>query len=224
MSWCFPPYKQQDWLWPPYIFHHPGSTPRCTGLTPGMLVLLFLANLIGFPPEVLPERRQDDVSKNPPDQIKSSVFLLMAVNWAREWAGHGWHPRVMAGSCESGEPVCLPLLSQSALFVTRYHRLSRHRAPWPHMHLSVLAMMALLSCTYSAPQKGKHVIFPFSHGAKKAPLLLRELYSSSADRSAEPSPSFIHLSIRLPVFTPCYLSPVFTTCLYAHWGSLNGFC
>lgn len=72
--------------------------------------------------------------------------------------------------------------------------------------------------------KRKHVIPLFSHCAKKAPRPPGELYSPSVDRYAEPSPSFIYLYIRLPVFTPCHLSPVFTTCLYAHWGSLNGFC
>lgn len=50
----------------------PPSTPHCTGLTSGMLVLLFLAHfLIGFPPEVHPERRRDDVSKSL--QIKSQA-------------------------------------------------------------------------------------------------------------------------------------------------------
>lgn len=57
------------------------------------------------------------------------------------------------------------------------------------------------------PQKGKHVILLFSHGAKKAPLIPRELYSSPSNRLS----SFIYLSIRLPVFTPRHLLPAWLT-------------
>lgn len=89
--------------------------------------------------------------KKPPDQIKSSVFLLMA--WTeRGWAGHGSYPRVMAGSWSHGEPVCLPLLSLRefclSLAITvchatecRGHTISSHASlhpghdgmPFPHI-------------------------------------------------------------------------------------------
>lgn len=86
----------------------------------------------------------------------------------------------------------------------------------PLMHLSILAMMAITPPHILSTSRGKHVILLCSHGAKKAPLPPRDLYSSSTDRSAEPSPSFIYLSIPLPVLVLRHLSPVFTTCLYAH--------
>lgn len=80
---------------PPSCFHPPHLTTQ--GWLQVCLSCSFWPILIGFPPEVLPERRRDDVSKIPPYRIKSPVFLLMAVT-ERGWAGHGWHPRVMAGS------------------------------------------------------------------------------------------------------------------------------
>lgn len=75
--------------------------------------------------------------KKPPDQIQSSVFLLFFLYGVR--MGRAWLPsQSHGGELESGEPVCLPLLSQRALFVTRHHRLSHHRSPRPHILLSHL--------------------------------------------------------------------------------------
>lgn len=69
---------------------------------------------------------------------------------------------------ESAEAVCLPLLSQSALFVAR-RRLSHHSAPWLHtlpsiLHPSILPFPHTLSTS-----NGKHVALRCSNGAKRAP-------------------------------------------------------
>ena len=148
--------------------YFPPSTARCTGLTPGMLVLLFLALFNWVSPWSTSRKTTGWCIIKPFGSNQKLCVPLDSCQLSEEWAGHGWHPRVMAGSGESGEPVCLPLLSQSALFVTRYHRLSRHRAPWPHMHLSVLAMMALLSRSCSAPQR-ENMSSSSSHMVLKRP-------------------------------------------------------
>lgn len=148
-----------------------------------------------------------------PDQFKSSVFLLTAVT-ERAWAGHGWRPRVMAGSWSlENQYVFLSSLRELCLSLAitvchategRGHTLPSHASFHPDS--GGIAFLNILSTS-----KEKHVILLFSHGAKKAPLPSGDLYSSSTDRSSEPSPSFICLSIRLPVFTPYHLSPVLLT-------------
>lgn len=146
--------------------------------------------------------------QKPPDQIKSSVFLLMGIT-GRRWAGHGWHPRVIAGSwslenrhvfLSSLRELCLSL-AITVCHATECcgHTLSSHASFHSGHHGTTLSYILNTS-------KGKHVILLFSHTAKKAPLPLRDLYSSSANRSAQPSPSFIFLSICLPLFRPCHLS------------------
>ncbi|KAE8296270.1 hypothetical protein D5F01_LYC05024 [Larimichthys crocea] len=132
----------------------------------------------------------------------------------RGWAGHGSHPRVMAGSwslenqyvfLSSLRELCLSLaITVCHTTERRGHTFSSHASFHPgHDGIS-------LPHTLST-SKGKHVILLSSHGAKKAPLPPRDVYSSSADRSAEPLPSFIYLPIRLPASALCHLSPVFTT-------------
>lgn len=86
----------------------------------------------------------------------------------------------------------------------------------PLMHFSILAIMVQPLPPTLITSKGEHVNILSSHSAKKAPPPLRDLHSASADRSAEPSPSSIYLSIRLPVFMPRHLSAVFTSCLYIY--------
>lgn len=135
------------------------------------------------------------------------------------WAWHGSRPRVMAGSwslenqyvfLSSLRGLCLSLaITVCHATESRGHTLSSYASLHPGR-----GGITLSHKLYNS--KGKHVILLSSHGAKKAPLPLRDLSSSSADRSAEPSPSFIHLFIRLPVLAPCHLSPVFATCLYGH--------
>lgn len=79
----------------------------------------------------------------------------------------------------------------------------------PHMHLSILAMMACRSITHSViTSKGKHVLPLCSDKAKKVPFPSKELFSSSSDRCAESASSVIHLSICLPVLAPCRLTLV----------------
>lgn len=121
--------------------------------------------------------------------------------------GRAWLPSQRHGrELESGEPACLPLFSQRALFVACFHRLSRRRAPWLPF-FSILPITAYFTLTYSTPQRG-NMSSSSPHIVLKGPSVPCGS-SSSADRSAEPSPSFIYLSIRLPVFMPCHLSPVF---------------
>lgn len=67
---------------------------------------------------------------------------------------------------ESGEAFCLPLLSQSALFVTCHHRLSHHR---PCTLLSILHPSILPFPHILSTSNGKHVILRCSNGAKRAP-------------------------------------------------------
>ena len=125
------------------------------------------------------------------------------------WRGAGVWRASMSSSPLSESSVCRSLSPS----VTPQSAVATHSSSHASFHPGHDAITPphILSTS-----KGKHVILLSSHGAKKAPLPPRDVYSSSADRSAEPSPSFIYLSIRLPVLAPCHLSLVFTTCLCAH--------
>lgn len=82
---------------------------------------------------------------------------LDAFNWTK--VGRAWlKSQSHGGKLESGEPVCLPLLSKRALFVTHYHRLSHRRAPWPQNLLACISpswpwWRAVPSHTLSSLQK-----------------------------------------------------------------------
>lgn len=204
---------------PPSCFHPPHLTAQ--GWLQVCLSCSFWPSFNWVSPWSTSRKTTGWCIKMPPDQIKSSVFLLMAVA-ERGWAGHGSHPRVMAGSwslenqyvfLSSLRELCLSLaITVCHTTERRGHTFSSHASFHPgHDGIS-------LPHTLST-SKGKHVILLSSHGAKKALLPPRDVYSSSADRSAEPLPSFIYLPIRLPASALCHLSPVFTTWLYAHWGS-----
>lgn len=85
---------------------------------------------------------------------------MMIISWL---SSQSWGEEL-----ESGEAICLPLLSQSALFVTRHRRLSRHRAPWPRTLLSILHPSVLPFPHTLSTFKGKHVTLLCSIGAKRA--------------------------------------------------------
>lgn len=75
--------------------------------------------------------------QKPPAIKRKLCFSWCNCNW--EDMGRAWlTSQSHSGKLESGEPPCLPLLSQRALFVTCYHRLSRHRVLWPHTLLSCI--------------------------------------------------------------------------------------
>lgn len=86
-------------------------------------------------------------------QEKALCFSWHNCKW--EDMGRAW-PRSQShsGKLDSGEPPCLPLLSQRALFVTCYHRLSRHRVLWPH---------TLLSCIFPFWPPRHHPLLPLLH-------------------------------------------------------------
>lgn len=110
------------------------------------LLCSFWPIFIGFPSEILPERRQDEVSKKNV-QIKWKALCFWWWLYLRSM-GRAWLlSQLHGGEQESAEPACLPLL-----FAACYHRLSRHRAPWTHtysvvMHFSILVTHKPLSCT-----------------------------------------------------------------------------
>lgn len=115
-------------------------------------------------------------------------------------------PESWRGAKGVEKPVCLPLLSQSALFVTRHHRLSRHRARRPHNLLSCISPSR--PRWHATPSHGHHFKRKTCHPALLTwcPPPRGGLYSSSGHRSTEPLPPFIYLLIRLPVLAPFCLT------------------
>lgn len=151
------------------------------------------------------------VVQKPQEQMKSSAFLLMVVT-ERWWAGHGCRPSVMAGNWSlENRHVFLSSLRELCLLLafTVCHAAERHGYTLSFHTFFHPAHHGIFHSHILDTSKRKHVILLSTHSAKRPQCPLRELCSSSADRSAEPSPSFIYLSIRLPVFMPCHLSPVF---------------
>lgn len=185
----------------------------------------FWAVSIGFPPDVDPERQRDDVSRSL--QIKSNQKLCVPIdgfNWARMGQGmahipESWSVENQYVFLSSLRELCCHSLSPS---VTPQSAVATQS---PLTHLSILAMMAYRSLAYSPLQKENMSSYSPQTVLKKAPLPLTDLYSFLCPSICWTF-AFIHLypSIRLPVLAPCHLTPVSTTCLYARWGYLNGFC
>lgn len=157
-------------------------------LPPWCQVDLFCSCMAGYN-WVFPWRRSRKWAgwcvKRPPDQIQSSVFLLFAfTEWG--WAGHGSHPRVMAGSW-SLENQCVFLSSLRELCLSlaitvchateaRGHTFSSHTSSHPaHDGVPFLHIVTA--------SKEKHVILLSWNGAKKLQLPPRDHRSPSADRS-----------------------------------------
>lgn len=143
----------------------------------------------------------------------------------RRWAGHGWRPRVIAGSwslekrhvfLSSLREPCLPLA------ITVCHAtVSAMATHSPLMHPSILAIMAQPYLTYSTPQRGNmsslspHPPLKRPRSPEGPPLFLCQSICSTL--------AFIRLLICPPLFWPCHLSPVFNLALCADWGCLNSF-
>lgn len=190
----------------------PPATHHCTGLPSGILAMFSLVRFNWVSPWSISRKTGGWCIQKPPDQMKKLCISLVGCHWAR--MGTAWlTSQSHGGELESGEPACLPLLSQRALFVARHLRLSHRGEPGPHisplMHLSTLAIAAQPSLTYSTPQRGNmsslspHIVLKRPR-SPRGPLLFlcRSICWALA--------SIIHLSIRLPVFKRCHLSPAFT--------------
>lgn len=152
----------------------------------------FWAILIGFPPDVDPERQRDDVSRSL--QIKSNQKLCVPLdgfNWARMGQGmahipESWSVENQYVFLSSLRELCCHSLSPS---VTPQSAMATQS---PLTHLSILAMMAYRSLAYSPLQKENMSSYSPQTVLKRphSPWGISAL--SSADRSAEPSPSFIY--------------------------------
>ena len=155
---------------PPTCLHLPHTSQHrhdCR-LTSNSLVVLLLACFNWVSPWSISRKMVGWCIPKPPDQMKSSVFLWLAVNWAR--TDRTWlTSQSRGGELESGEAAWLPPRSQRALFVARLHRLSHRRAPRPHILSSHASLHPALPHALNT-SKGKHVIPLYSHSAKKAPL------------------------------------------------------
>lgn len=129
------------------LFSHllpPQFLPHWTGLTSGMLVLLFLAHLNWVSPEVPPERWKDDPSTN---EIKYIAFFFSldacnCVRVGRAWltshshgGGAGVWRTSMSSSSLSECSVCCSLTPS----VTPQSAVDTHS---PLMHLSILALLS----------------------------------------------------------------------------------
>lgn len=152
--------------------------------------------------------------KQPPNRMRSSLLPLDGFNQAK--VGRAWLTSQSRGGelrvwrnqyafLSSLRALCLSLaITVCHATERRGHTISSHASLHPGHDGTPLPHMVTTS-------KGRHVILLSLHGAKKAPVTLpRALYSSSGHRSAEPSPPFIYLLIRLPVLAPFCL----TLCLY----------
>lgn len=142
----------------------------------------------------------------------------------RTWLSSQSHGREL----ECGEPVCLPLLSLSESSVC--HSPSPSVTPQsaadtqsPLMHLSILAVVAYDSRTYSPLQKESMSSSSPETGLKRpgSPCGISTLPQPIDQLNP---PHVIHLSVCRLVSAPCHLTPGSTTCVYAHRGYLSDFC
>lgn len=207
---------QAAWLavtiiyFPPFCFYPPHLTAQ------GWLQV-FLSRFLapfksGFPLKYF----QKDGGTMYPKASRSNQKLCVSLdgcNWkrmGRAWLtsqSHGGGAGVWrTGMSSSLRELCLSLTTAVCHTAERRgHTFSSHESFHPGHHGTTLPHILHTS-------KGKHVILLSSHSAKKAPLPPRDLYSSSADRSAEPSPSVIYLSVFLSLCpTICLQSLLYTS-------------
>lgn len=134
--------------------------------------------------------------------------------------GRAWLPSQRHGrELESGEPACLPLFSQRALFVACFHRLSRRRAPWLPF-FPILPITAYFTLTYSTPQRGNM--------SSSSPHIVLKGPSVPCGNSALPLLiDLLNPRLHSATYQSVFLSLCLAICLqslFARRGSLNSFC